>query len=144
MILNHTSFETRQYRDRVAENYISVWLGCILSILTPSKWQTAQQHIYLSDLMFSCSSTLLWLGTTIAAPVTPVIGSFGTSAYVNHDLFKRASQNKVRRAFVFIKHRLFFLFFSPDKTLIHRLVSFIAIWSCTETVVLTFNHLESI
>ncbi len=31
-----------------------------------------------------------------------------------------------------------------DKTLIHRLVSFIALWSCTETVILTFNRLESI
>ncbi len=31
-----------------------------------------------------------------------------------------------------------------DKTLIYRLVSFIALWSCTETVILTFNRLESI
>ncbi len=31
-----------------------------------------------------------------------------------------------------------------DKSLIHRLVSFIALWSCTETVILTFNRLESI
>ncbi len=31
-----------------------------------------------------------------------------------------------------------------DKTLIHRLVWFIALWSCTETVILTFNRLESI
>ncbi len=31
-----------------------------------------------------------------------------------------------------------------DKTLIHHLVLFIALWSCTETVILTFNHLESI
>ncbi len=33
---------------------------------------------------------------------------------------------------------------SPDKTLIHHLVSFIAIRSCTKTVILTFNRLESI
>ncbi len=33
---------------------------------------------------------------------------------------------------------------SLDKTLIHRLVSFIALWSSTETVILTFNRLESI
>ncbi len=41
---------------------------------------------------------------------------------------------------------LFFkwLIVSLDKTLIHRLVSFIALWSCTETVILTFNRLESI
>ncbi len=31
-----------------------------------------------------------------------------------------------------------------DKTLIYRLVSFIALWSSTETVILTFNRLESI
>ncbi len=31
-----------------------------------------------------------------------------------------------------------------DKTLIHRLVLFIVLWSCTETVILTFNCLESI
>ncbi len=33
---------------------------------------------------------------------------------------------------------------SLDKTLIHRLVLFIALSSCTETVILTFNRLESI
>ncbi len=33
---------------------------------------------------------------------------------------------------------------SLDKTRIHHLVSFIALWRCTETVILTFNHLESI
>ncbi len=47
-----------------------------------------------------------------------------------------------------IKHVRFFYFFkwpivSLDKTLIHRLVSFISLWSCTETVILTFNRLES-
>ncbi len=31
-----------------------------------------------------------------------------------------------------------------DKTLIHCLVSFIALLSCIETVILTFNRLESI
>ncbi len=31
-----------------------------------------------------------------------------------------------------------------DKNLIYRLVSFIALRSCTETVILTFNRLESI
>ncbi len=36
------------------------------------------------------------------------------------------------------------LFVSLDKTRIHRLVSFIALWSCTETVFLTFNRLEPI
>ncbi len=34
--------------------------------------------------------------------------------------------------------------FSLDKAFIHRLVSFIALWSCGETVTLTFNRLESI
>ncbi len=58
-----------------------------------------------------------------------------------------ASQN--RPAFVFIKHIHFFFFFkwqivSLDKTLIHRLVSFRTLWSCTETVILTLNRLESI
>ncbi len=33
---------------------------------------------------------------------------------------------------------------SLDKTLIHRLVLFTALWSCTETVILSFNRLESI
>ncbi len=33
---------------------------------------------------------------------------------------------------------------SLEKTLIHPLVSFIALWSCIETVILIFNHLESI
>ncbi len=33
---------------------------------------------------------------------------------------------------------------SLHKTLIHPLVSFIALWSCTETVILTINRLESI
>ncbi len=33
---------------------------------------------------------------------------------------------------------------SLEKTLIHRLVSFIALWSGTETIILTFNRLESI
>ncbi len=58
----------------------------------------------------------------------------------------RASQN--RRAFVFIKHIHLYFFkwqiVSLDKTIIHRLVLFIASWSCTETVILTFNRLESI
>ncbi len=50
---------------------------------------------------------------------------------------------------VFIKQIHLFNFFkrtivSLDKTLIHRLVSFIALWSCTETDILTFNLLESI
>ncbi len=50
---------------------------------------------------------------------------------------------------VLIKHINVLYFFtwpivSLDKTLIHRLVLFIALWSCTETVILTFNHLESI
>ncbi len=53
------------------------------------------------------------------------------------------SQNWARRAFVFIKH-IHFWFFSLDKTLIHHLVSFIALWSCSKTVILTLNHLESI
>ncbi len=43
----------------------------------------------------------------------------------------------------------FILFFklpiiSLDKTLIHRLVSFIVLSICTETVILTFNRLKSI
>ncbi len=47
---------------------------------------------------------------------------------------------------VFIKHIYFFkwLIVSLDKTLIHRLVSFIALWSWPETVILTFNLFESI
>ncbi len=50
---------------------------------------------------------------------------------------------------VFIKHIHLFYFskwpiVSLDKTLIHCLVSFIAIWSCTETIILTFNDLEFI
>ncbi len=54
-----------------------------------------------------------------------------------------------RRAFVFIKHIHLLIVFkwpvvSLDKTFIHRLVSFIALWSCTKTVILTFNRLESI
>jgi len=52
------------------------------------------------------------------------------------------SQN---RAFVLIKLQLFYLFFkwpilSLDKTLIHRLVSFKAIWSCTETLIFIFLY----
>ncbi len=43
---------------------------------------------------------------------------------------------------------VYIFFFWPivslDKTLIHRLVLFIVLWSCTETVILTFNCLESI
>ncbi len=31
-----------------------------------------------------------------------------------------------------------------DNNIIHHLVSFIALWSCTETIILTFNRLESI
>ncbi len=57
-----------------------------------------------------------------------------------------ASQS--RREFVFYKAHLFYFFKWPiislDKTLIRRLVLFIALWICTETVILTFNHLESI
>ncbi len=57
--------------------------------------------------------------------------------------------SQTRRAFVFMKHILFKMFHkwpivSLDKTLIHRLVSFIALWSCTETIILTVNRLESI
>ncbi len=50
---------------------------------------------------------------------------------------------------VYIAYTLFEFFFKRpivllDKTLTHRLVLFIALWSCTETVILTFNRLESI
>ncbi len=51
-----------------------------------------------------------------------------------------------KQAFLFMKQIIFFKsqIVSLDKTLIHRLVSFIALWICTETVILTFNRLESI
>ncbi len=49
------------------------------------------------------------------------------------------------RICVFINHiRIFYCFKWLDKTLIYRLVLFIALWSCTETVILTFNSLEYI
>ncbi len=91
------------------------------------------------DLIFARSTCKHWLGS---------------STYVKRDLLNiitwslgHASQNK--RAFVFIMHIHLFYFFiwpiiSPDKTLIHCLVSFIALWRCTEPVILTFNRLESI
>ncbi len=72
-------------------------------------------------------------------------------ASIKRDLFNvimyygKSGRSQNRRAFVFIKH---FFFKWPiiwlDKTLIHRLVSFIALRSCTETVILTFNSFESI
>ncbi len=71
--------------------------------------------------------------------------------FVKRELFNvitwslgHTSQN--RWAFVFIEHIHLFKWaiVSLDKTLIHRLISFIALWSCTETVFLTFNRLESI
>jgi len=51
--------------------------------------------------------------------------------------------------FVLIKLQPFYLFFnwpiiSLDKTLIHRLVLFKALWSCTETLIWTLKRLESI
>ncbi len=72
--------------------------------------------------------------------------TFSLSLHITGSL-GRASQN--RPAFVFIKHIHLFNFFkwqivSLDKTLIHRLVSFRTLWSCTETVILTLNRLESI
>ncbi len=66
-----------------------------------------------------------------------------------HYYVKSGTRIENRRAFVFIKHIRLLTFFkwlivSLDKTLIHRLISFTALWSCTETVILTFNRLESI
>jgi len=52
-----------------------------------------------------------------------------------------------RRSFVYIKHiHLHFFWKWPIISLdkIPRLVSFKALWSCTETIILTFNHLEAI
>jgi len=58
-------------------------------------------------------------------------------------------QKRARRAFVLIKLKLFKLFlndrsFLLDKTLIHRLLLFKALWSCTETLIWTSNHLVPI
>ncbi len=80
---------------------------------------------------------------TAAATQTSQADLFNVITY-----YVKSSQNRARWAFVFIKHIQFFFFkwliVSLDKTLIHRLVSFIALWSSTETVTLTFNRLESI
>jgi len=61
---------------------------------------------------------------------------------------ERSSQNRAKRAFVLIKLKLLYLFFKwqivlVDKTL-HRLVLFKALWSCTETLILTLNRLVPI
>ncbi len=53
-----------------------------------------------------------------------------------------------QRHYVLRVHKAYIFFYLPivllDTTLIHRLVSFIALWSWTETVILTFNRFESI
>jgi len=63
---------------------------------------------------------------------------------------KRSSQNRASWAFVLIKHKLCYLFIkwplvSLDKTLIHRLESFKALWTvCTETLIWTLSRLVPI
>ncbi len=88
------------------------------------------------DLVFARSTCKHWLGT---------------SAYIKCDLlnvityYVKSGKCIAEQASicVFIKH-IDFIFYSLDKTLIYRLVSFIALWSRSETVILTFNRLESI
>ncbi len=58
----------------------------------------------------------------------------------------RAHRRTEQGEHVFIKHikNVLWLIASLDKTLIHRLALCIALWSCTETIILTSNRLESI
>ncbi len=76
-------------------------------------------------------------------------------AYVKRDLFNvityyvKSGTRIAEQARICVYNAHLFYFFkwpiiSLDKTLIRRLVLFIALWICTETVILTFNRLESI
>ncbi len=125
----------------VGGNTESVFTSCMCNILSQTlftkKGVTAQQVYKVKQW---CQTIWTWRRRW-------------DGAYVNCDLIniityyvKSASQNRARRAFVFIKHikNVLWLIASLDKTLIHRLVLCIALWSCTETIILTSNRLESI
>ncbi len=80
-----------------------------------------------------------WYWETAHDSVLPSTSSvtFSTPLSITWSL-GRASQNS--RSFMFIKHmQILFIYFlwpivSLDNTFIHCLVSFVALWSCTETV----------
>ncbi len=74
----------------------------------------------------------------LEASVLPPMSSVTFSTYYVKSRMRITEQSKasicVYKAYTFCIY----------KTFNHSLVSFIALWSCTETVILTFNRLESI